>query len=122
MGRYVSAHLFIFTMKKSLYSLISLIESLILITISSATLFLVIAYSDYRTMYPIYNNINCVVAETGTYNEKFAPKTFIVIKLLDDSTKTATLNSANIDGFTDFKYKVGDTLHYKYLLKKRFIH
>ncbi len=107
-------------MKEEFYSFISLIESLIFITVASVILFLVVAYSDYRTRYPIYSNIDCIVTGTGIYSSELAPKSYIVVKIIGDSTNEATLNSANIDNFIDFKYKIGDTLHYKYLLKQRF--
>lgn len=109
-------------MKNLFHSLVSLLHTLIYGSLFGCLLIIIFLYGMYREQYPVYDNIKCIVTASGTYASPYAPKSFITIRMVDDSTKTTVLHSANYRGFIDFKYKVGDTLHFKWLLKNRFTH
>ena len=73
--------------------------------------------------YPKYYDLKCIVIREGRYSpikKVVLPDSYIVIKNLQDTTLKATLNSSNFSGFENFKYKVGDTLYFKFLKKSRF--
>lgn len=73
--------------------------------------------------YPKYYNMKCVVIRTGSHKPVKGiqvPKTYIVIQATKDSSLRANLNSLNFPSFIDNQYKVGDTLYFKFIAKKRF--
>jgi len=109
-------------MKELFHSLVSLLQTLIYGSLFGCLLVIMFLHGMYRDQYPVYDNIKCIVIDSGMYASRYAPKSFITIRMVDDSTKTTVLHSANYREFTDFKYKIGDTLHFKWLLKSRFTH
>lgn len=68
--------------------------------------------------YPKYYNIDCIVIKTGELKELPKPNSYVLIQNLTDSSFTS-LNSFNFPSFSK-KYKVGDTLHFEFISKKRF--
>lgn len=72
---------------------------------------------------PKYYNVDCIVIAEGHYEsvDNFTvPESFIIIQNLNDTCMIATINSINLSGFVDFKYKIGDTLHFDFIRKDRF--
>jgi hypothetical protein len=73
--------------------------------------------------YPKYYNTKYVVIRVGIYKQIKGiniPKTYVVIQDLKDSSLKTSINSLNFPSFIDNKYKVGDTLNFKFISKKRF--
>jgi len=72
---------------------------------------------------PKYYNVKCIVVSDGHYkpvNNFVVPESFVIVQCLQDTSMITTLNSINLPGFIDFKYKVGDTLHFDFIRKDRF--
>lgn len=72
---------------------------------------------------PKFYDLECVVIRQGTYKpvENFeVPKSYVVIRSLKDKTLVTLINTVNFPSFIDFKYKVGDTLRFKFINKNRF--
>lgn len=72
---------------------------------------------------PKYYNVECIVISDGYYrpvNNFVVPESFVIVQCLQDTNMITTINSINLSGFIDFKYKIGDTLHFDFIRKDRF--
>lgn len=73
--------------------------------------------------YPKYYDMTCIVIRTGKYNsvkEFIVPETYIVVQSIKNPSLQASFNSLNFPSLINKTYKVGDTIHFEYISKKRF--
>lgn len=72
---------------------------------------------------PKFYDLECVVIRQGIHKpvEGYeVPKSYVIIRSLRDKNLVTQLNTVNFPSFIDFKYKVGDTLRFKFINKNRF--